>query len=367
MQIQSFSEGGFMSNTTVIGFFESTPKAEIAKNRLINAGISGSDIQVLNDGASHRTNEAKEEKRGFFSQLKEIVGGSPDYSSDFEHYQEGMRRGGAIVSVAVDDEDVTEVTDILESSGASDINERGEEWRSQGWTGTSRTGTNQMMSQSMERETQQAEADRSIPVVEETLKVGKRQRQNRTVRVYRRVVETPVEQTVDLTDEKVIVERTRVDRPADSKDLQFEEKTIEGTETTEEPVVAKEAHVIEEVKVSKQRQNRQQTVKDTVRKTEVEVQEGGQPRSNYQDDLETRYSQDFQQRYASGGRQFNEYAPAYRFGSEYASGDRYRNRNWESVEQDVRTSWEARGGGAWENFKDAIRHGWDLVRGRHAA
>jgi uncharacterized protein (TIGR02271 family) len=351
-----------MPDTTVVGFFESPSKAEIAKNRLINAQISGNDIQVLDD-AAQLTNLAREEKRGFFSKLKEMFGGSSDYSSDFEHYQEGMRRGGAILSVSVNDEDVTTVTEILESSGATDINEKGEEWRSQGWTETSRTGNNQQMS----RETQQAQTDRSIPVVEETLKVGKRQRQNRAVRVYRRVVETPVEQTVDLTDEKVVVERTRVDRPADRKDLQFEEKTIDVIETTEEPVVSKEAHVIEEVKVSKQRQKRQETVKDTLRKTEVEVQEGGQPRSNYQDDLETRYSQHFQQRYASAGHQFNEYAPAYRFGSEYASGDQYRNRNWDSVEQDIRTSWEGRGVGAWENFKDAIRHGWDLVRGRHAA
>jgi len=121
------------------------------------------------------------------------------------------------------------------------------------------------------------------------------------------------------------------------------------------------------VKVSKQRRSRQETVKDTVRKTEVEVQEGGQSGSTSRNELEDQFTRDFQQRYASAGHQFNEYAPAYRFGSEYASGEQYRNRNWDSVEQDVRRSWEARGGGAWENFKDAIRHGWDVVRGRHAA
>jgi len=353
-----------MSDTTVIGFYDSIPKAEIAQESLISAGIARNDIELLTEDSSKPTNAVREEKRGFFSQLKDLFGSHSDYSSDFEHYQEGLRRGGAIVSVAVNDEDVDEVRDMLESSGATDVNEKGEEWRSQGWSGPINQNTSEARSQVSEKE----QADRAIPVVEETLKVGKRQRENRTVRVYRRVVETPVEQTVDLTDEKVIVERTRVDRPADSNDLQFEEKTIEVTETTEEPVVAKEAHVVEEVKVSKQRRTRQETVKDSLRRTEVEVQnEMGQTRSNSGDDLDERFTQDFQRRYASGGRDYSEYAPAYRFGSEYASRDQYRNRDWDSVEPDIRTSWENRGSGAWENFKDAIRHGWDVVRGKRAA
>ena len=58
------------------------------------------------------------------------------------------------------------------------------------------------------------------------------------------------------------------------------------------------------------------------------------------------------------------YSPAYKFGHTYGTDSRYHGREWNTVEKDVRRDWESRGQGAWTEFKDAIRHGWDKVRGR---
>lgn len=111
-----------------------------------------------------------------------------------------------------------------------------------------------------------------IPVVEEELKVGKREVERGGVRVESRVEETPVEKDVHLREEHVHVERRPVDRPVTNADQVFKEGTIEVTEKVEEPVVSKTARVVEEVVIGKEAEERTETVRDTVRRTDVDVQ-----------------------------------------------------------------------------------------------
>ena len=118
-----------------------------------------------------------------------------------------------------------------------------------------------------------------IPVVEEQLQVGKREVERGGVRVESRVTETPVEQNVNLREERVHVERHAVDRPVADADKAFREGTLEVTERAEEAVVAKEARVVEEVVVNKEVGERTETVRDTVRRTDVDVREVGTDRA----------------------------------------------------------------------------------------
>ena len=105
------------------------------------------------------------------------------------------------------------------------------------------------------------------------MSVGKREVERGGVRVRSYVVETPVEESVRLRDETINVERRRVDRPAsDITADAFRERTIELTETDEEAVVAKTARVTEEVVISKDVTERTERVSDTVRRTEVDVE-----------------------------------------------------------------------------------------------
>ncbi|MBV8399223.1 MAG: YsnF/AvaK domain-containing protein, partial [Acetobacteraceae bacterium] len=114
-----------------------------------------------------------------------------------------------------------------------------------------------------------------IPVYEEQLRVGKREVGRGSVRVRSYVVEQPVHEQVQLREERVHVERRPVDRPADIAGTAepFRERTIEVTATAEEAVIAKEARVKEEIVVGKDTQERTETVSDTVRRTEVEVED----------------------------------------------------------------------------------------------
>jgi hypothetical protein len=57
---------------------------------------------------------------------------------------------------------------------------------------------------------------------------------------------------------------------------------------------------------------------------------------------------------------FEEYEPAYRYGWDIGSSDRYRGRAWNDIEPELRTDWERRyPNGGWERFKAAVRRGWE--------
>jgi len=114
---------------------------------------------------------------------------------------------------------------------------------------------------------------RKIPIIEENLEVGKREVKTGGVRVRSRIVERPVEESLRLREERVNIERNTVDRPATAADLQnFQERDIEMVERAEVPVVSKEARVVEEVSIGKNVEERNETIQDTVRKTEVDVE-----------------------------------------------------------------------------------------------
>jgi uncharacterized protein (TIGR02271 family) len=113
-----------------------------------------------------------------------------------------------------------------------------------------------------------------IPVIEEELQVGKREVETGGVRVQSRITEKPVEEHVTLREEHVKVERHPVNREVSSSDLaNFKEGEIDITTRSEEAVVAKQARVVEEVEIGKQVTEHQETVRDTVRHTDVDVEE----------------------------------------------------------------------------------------------
>ena len=120
-----------------------------------------------------------------------------------------------------------------------------------------------------------SQAEEVIPLAEETLIVGKQTVTSGTTTVRRFVVETPVQQQVSLYDEKVIVERRKPVTDAATGET-LTEVTIEMIETSEVPVVGKSVKVREEVVVRRERTQRVETVRDTVRRDEIEITHSGE-------------------------------------------------------------------------------------------
>jgi len=139
-------------------------------------------------------------------------------------------------------------------------------------------------------------------------------------------------------------------------------------------VVSKQARVVEEVRVSKEATERAETVHDMVRRTDVDVEQldagklKGSPRGRPTGSAslpDSEFRTHYQTQYANTGRPYDDYAPAYEYGSRLAGDARYHGRDWTAMESNVRRDWEAsHPGSAWANFKDAVRHGWERVSGK---
>lgn len=258
---------------TVSALFDDAQAAALAAQRLRGIGIPETAISVTG-GQLGELGKPEQYVKGFWESLGEMLF-PPD---DAEAYREGIRRGGTLVTVTgLSDVQFDQALDILDAEGTVDLDERAEAWRAAGWAGWS--GTDQATSVELRTaapSTSAATDEVVIPVVEERIKVGKRDTSLGRTRVRSYVTETPVEEGVTLREQHVVVEQRTTDRPATAADLAAQDQT-EAEDRTEEVVVGKEARVIGEIVVKARESVRTETVQDTVRKTEVEVDKDGKP------------------------------------------------------------------------------------------
>ena len=246
--------------TTLVAMYDRKNQAEDAVQELTGAGLERDAIKLVShDGEK----DEKKSSGGFWQNL--FSPGTPE--EDVDHHAEGVRRGSSVVTLTVDNDRVDEIEKILRRHDPVDVDERVEKWREEGYSSHDREAP------AYSAEQVEAERERyAVPIVEEDIEIGKKvQKSGKRVRTY--VTETPVEEQVTLRDEEVRVKRRDVDRAVTDADDPFQERTVEMTETDEEAVVSKEAHVTGEVVVGKEVTEHTETVTGTERKTEVEVEE----------------------------------------------------------------------------------------------
>ena len=257
-----------MANT-VIGLFENAGDAQKAVQELVEKGFSRDDIDLTAAGDTAGTEghgDKHDSREGFGDKIDHFFSSLfGDDADEAGRHSEVMRRGSTLLTVhGVSGDRAEMAADILDDCGAVDVDERAAQYRGGG-----------------EGQDRERERETTIPVVAEQLQVGKREVERGGVRVRSRVVERPVQEELRLREEHVRVERRPVDRLATEADLdRVREGTFEVTERAEQAVVNKEARVVEEVAVGKEVGERTETVRDTVRETEVDVRkvEGGDMR-----------------------------------------------------------------------------------------
>ncbi len=215
---------------TVIGTIESPKAARKLIAELVEAGFKDRDLEILEGGEDELVAEIV--GRGFGKE-------------DARGYAEAAGRGKTVVAARASEEKAPEAAAIIEryetAGGGSSREEQGE----------------------------------TVQEIEEQLSVGKRKVTTGGVRVTTSVSERPVQKTVTLREEQVEVERRSADRELRPEEAEaaFAEKTIEMLGTSEEASVRKEARVVGEVALGKRVEERKETVKDSVRRSEVEVEE----------------------------------------------------------------------------------------------
>lgn len=284
------NEPGSSGTLSVSAMFDSQAEAQRAVERLNQAGITSERIRQVAGGSdtAARAGTVEDRNKGFWDSLEDFF--FPD--EDRYAYAEGLSRGGYLVTVTgLTGADYETALDILDDEGSINLEEREDSWRSEGWSGYQSSsygasvgglgGRAGSMTDSSLTDASDASMaardyqsdDASIPVVKERIRIGKRETAHGRVRVRAYTVEEPVSESVDLREERVEVERRPVDRPLTDTDAAFQDRTIEAEEYREEAVVQKEARVVEEIELRKTSETHRETVSDTVRRTEVEIED----------------------------------------------------------------------------------------------
>ncbi len=389
-------------STAAIGLFESRTQAQNALQELVNAGFSRVNVQLIsrNGGAA-----GTEDLSGQLMRM-----GLPD--NDVRLYSSHLNGGKALVAVKTSDAEVAKAESILERNGATQLD------------GADETSTSELASKRTEPlgvSGKPSSQETVIPVIEEELQVGKREETRRRVRIYPRIVDEPVDEQVSLRQEHVEVQRRPVDRPVEDRDLQaLKQGTVEMSETGEEAVVQKSARVVEEIVLSKGVTQENRTIHDTVRKTEVNVDEGDKSGTNRSaqtgsagvgssssaagirseanlgvdpelssstgsagttgmsskepwkehsnealgtmTDASTAMGDtDVDRTTRTSGGAYDE--PAHRYGTMLATDPRYKGKEWGTIEPEAQREWPNHEKGAWEEFKEKVRHAWEKVSG----
>jgi uncharacterized protein (TIGR02271 family) len=220
---------------TLVSLYQDGEAADKAVEKLVDLGCREEDITIL---------EAEEDDSDIEDEVSQVLRDREFTEEKARSYAREVKNGKVIVVVDAPDDIADEGLRIMEryeAGGEGEHEESGE--------------------------------TKTAPVVQEELKVGTRTAGG-NVRARKVVTERPEEKTVHLRQEEVEVERQPVDRKLrdDEKAGAFEETSVEMSETREEAVVGKEARVVEEVSLRKHAEEREETVRDTVRRTDVKVE-----------------------------------------------------------------------------------------------
>jgi len=278
---------------TVVGFFDDAAEAQRAVEQLVNNGFDRSRVDVSSgtnsDTSTTSGDRNPDHENGITRFFKNLFG---DNDEEADRYSRVGMRSNSIVTVHANSSDEAErAADLLDDYGAINVNERASEYgvanADAGYDRTTTSDRDRTTDSDYDRDRaysdvedttrrsdvgDKSDRDTTINRIEENLEVGKKTVERGGVRVRSRIVEKPVEENIRLREERVNVERNPVDREASRAELEnFQERDIELTERAEVPVVNKEARVVEEIRVSKDVNEREEKVRDTVRHTEVDV------------------------------------------------------------------------------------------------
>ena len=254
-----------MAYEKVVTLFDTAEHAEAARRNLENAGFPSSDISVV--GKLGLPGDASALRRpGLWQKL---------FGRDIEEhearvYGKTVEAGGVVLTLRAPDSQLSKAMGILNQHNVVDVKSRAIEagYLAKETVAETRT-TTPMPAKPLTTDIGKGEV---LRLAEEQLEVGKRLVTEGTTRIRRFIVEKPVEAQVTLHEEHVEIVRRAVADPASVKDIDWTDRTIEIIETIEQPVVSKSTHIAEEVVIGKKGTDRVETVKDTVRRQQVEVE-----------------------------------------------------------------------------------------------
>ncbi|MFL6614733.1 MAG: YsnF/AvaK domain-containing protein, partial [Pantoea agglomerans] len=255
--------------------------AEGAKRNLIKAGFLDDDIDIIS-GDRLRTEGHEARHPGFWQRLF----GNTLEEDQAEVYEDAMRTGGVVLSMRADEDALPRALGILDAH--EELTERSAAVPDEYTTGegltASASGTlpDNAPADLLHTDPAHRVAGRSaltgnesdedvLRLAEERLEVGKRLVSEGSTRVRRYTVTDQVTENVSLHEQHAEIFRRPVSETGSHANVDWSEKTVEVEETHEQPVINKTAQIIEEVVLRKEASDRVETINDSVRRQEVDI------------------------------------------------------------------------------------------------
>ena len=270
-----------MAHEKIVTLFDSAMQAEAAKRNLAKAGFPDRDISLISGDRLQSEGKAIRHP----SIWQRLFGDTVD-KDQADVYSKAMDKGGVVLTLRAEEEDLAKAMTILHSHDSVDMPERMK---------SSLTDPSERELMTGEREgsvtdrnfagetddryeepvrtslTGDETEDEILRLAEEQIEVGKRLVSEGSTRVRRYTVTDQVSEDVSLHEQHADVFRRAIDEPAYLGEVDWAEKTVEIAESHEQPVINKTARVKEEVVVRTDTNERTETVNDTVRRQEVDI------------------------------------------------------------------------------------------------
>jgi uncharacterized protein (TIGR02271 family) len=248
-------KGGTMKYEKVVTLYDNAEHADAAKHDLESGGFPPSEISIISSKSLGMPSKKLREP-GLWHRLfgREIQ----QYEATL--YGKSVDSGGVVLTVRVPETDAARATSILKAHHSVDLQKRAEE---QGLIKTAPKAA---------AATSPMPTEEVLPLAEEQINVSKRLVQDGATRIRRFVTETPVEAQVTLHEEHARIFRRATADPDYLRGIDWADKTIEVPDMTEEPVVTKSVHVAEEVVIQTEGSDHVRTLRDKVRRQQIQVE-----------------------------------------------------------------------------------------------
>ena len=255
----------------IVTLFDTADHAEAAKSNLRHAGFAETDISILSGSALPKGTATLREP-GFWHRI---------FGNDIEEheatvYAQAIDNGGVVLTVRAAEIDIPKAMGILNQHKVVDVKDRALDMGVISKSEAAAIPAAPVAAAPAKPIISDVKQE-VIRLAEEHLEVGKRLVEQGTTRIRRFVTERPVEAQVTLHEEHAQVVRRAIADPNYVKDIDWSDKTVEIRETAEQPVVSKSARVSEEIIVGKTGSDRVETIRDSVRKQQAEVEKVSAP------------------------------------------------------------------------------------------
>jgi len=265
-----------MAQEKIVTLFDSAIQAEAAKRNLVKAGFSDRDISLISGERLQQEGQSIRHP----SLWQRLFGHDVD-KDEADVYTRAMDKGGVVLTIRTEEEKLARAMTILHSHDSVDVPSRMQSSVNNGTTapGINPTAGKQFAGETNDRPAEplrtsltgdESEAD-ILRLAEEQVEVGKRLVSEGSTRVRRYTVTDTVSEDISLHEQHADIFRRSVNEPALAGEVDWSEKTVEVAETHEQPVINKTTHVKEEVVVRTDGSDRTETINDTVRRQEVDI------------------------------------------------------------------------------------------------